>query len=71
MNEVQMFFKLNKEIEDFIKNQKEVLRTYERDNPTKIDITTQILFRTLRTNLEILEKEKDIILGLKEVKNNE
>lgn len=66
MNEIQMIFKLNKKIENFIKNQKEVLRTYEIDNPTKIDITTKILFGSLRTNLEILEKEKDIILGLKE-----
>ena len=63
-SDVQMILKLNKEIEDFIKSQEEVLKSFERDNLSKMDRTNQRLFRTLRENLEILKKEKDIILGL-------
>lgn len=67
MSDIHIILKLNKEIEDFIECQEAVLESFETDKPYKIDKSIQTLFNTLRTNLNTLKNEKDIILGLKEV----
>ena len=67
MSDIRMILKLNKEIEDFIGHQETVLESFETDKPQEIDKSIQTLFNTLRTNLNTLKNEKDIILGLKEV----
>lgn len=66
MNSVQTIVKLNKEIEEFITNQREVLRSYERDRRT-LDPMSKQLVETLYYNLKKFENEKDLILGLREL----
>lgn len=68
MSDIHIILKLNKKIEDFIECQEAVLESFETDKPYEIDKSIQTLFNTLRTNLNTLKNEKDIILGLKEVK---
>ena len=67
MSDIHIILKLNKEIEDFIECQEAVLESFETNKPYEIDKSIQTLFNTLRTNLNTLKNEKDIILGLKEV----
>ena len=66
MSDIHMILKLNKEIDDFIKNQSEVLRSFERERPLYMDKDVEKLFKTLRENIGILKEQKDIILGLEE-----
>ncbi len=68
-SDITYIIKLNKEIENFVNNQKEVIRSFKRDN--KIRQCDVKFISTLFHNLDTLIYKKDVILDLREDKQVE
>lgn len=64
MGEIATIINFDRYIDKFIKNQTEVLKSYERE--VGLNLAEERLFQTLRENLDILRYKTDKILGVSE-----